>query len=59
VNEHGEWESESDPEEDGPRYDEETKSNDGNEIQSDEGDNNCFISLPVLSVTAVKEEHGQ
>ena len=23
VNEHGEWESESDPEEDGPRYDEE------------------------------------
>jgi len=57
VNEHGEWESESDPEEDGPRYDEEPK-NDESEIQPDEGDNNCFISLRVLSVTVVKEEKG-
>ena len=57
VNEHGDWESESDPEEDGPRYDEELK-NDENEIQSNEGDNNCFISLRVLSVTAAKEENG-
>ncbi|CAD6333867.1 unnamed protein product [Miscanthus lutarioriparius] len=31
VNEHGEWESESDPEEDGPRYDEELET-DENEI---------------------------
>ena len=31
VNEHGEWESESDPEEDGPSYDEELE-NDENEI---------------------------
>ena len=58
VNEHGEWESKSDPEEDGPRYDEEHE-NDENEIQPDEGDNNCFISLRVLSVTAVKEENRQ
>jgi hypothetical protein len=56
VNEQGEWESKSDREED---IQEETQSNDGNEIQSDEGDNNCFISLRALSVTAVKEEHGQ
>lgn len=28
-------------------------------IQPDEGDNNCFISLRVLSVTAAKEENGQ
>ena len=58
VNEHGEWESESDPEEDGPRYDEELE-NGENKIQPDEGDNNWFISLGVLSVTAVKEENGQ
>jgi hypothetical protein len=58
VNELGEWESESEPEEDAPRYDEEIE-NDENEIRSDEGDNNCFISHQVLSVTAVKEENGQ
>jgi hypothetical protein len=44
VNEHSEWESKSDPEEDGPIYDEELE-NDENAIQPDEGDNNCFISL--------------
>jgi hypothetical protein len=55
VNEQGEWESESD-EESGLIYDEEN-GNDGNEIQPDEGDNNCFISQRVLSVTAVKVEN--
>jgi hypothetical protein len=54
---HGEWESESDPEEDGLRYDEELET-DENEIQPDEGENNCFISLRVLSVTAMKERIG-
>jgi len=58
VNENGEWESKSDREEEGPRYDEVHKIND-NEIQPDEDDNNCFISLRVLSVTATKEENGQ
>jgi hypothetical protein len=58
MNEHGEWESESDPEENGLRYDEELE-NDENEIQPDEGDNNWFISLGVLSVTTLKEENGQ
>jgi hypothetical protein len=58
VNENGEWESESDREEEGPRYDEDQENHD-NEIQPDEGDNNCFISLRVLSVTAAKEENGQ
>jgi hypothetical protein len=57
VNEQGEWESESD--EDGaPIYDEEI-GNGEIEIQPDEGDNNCFISQHVLSVTAVKEENNQ
>ena len=58
VNENGEWVSESDQEEEGPRYDEDHENND-NEIQPDEGDNNCFISLRVLSVTTAKEENGQ
>jgi len=53
VNENGEWESESDEEEEGPRYDDDHENN-NNEIQPDEGDNNCFISLRVLSVTAAK-----
>jgi hypothetical protein len=57
VNEHGEWESKSDLEENGLRYDE--LENDENEIQPDEDDNNWFISLGVLSVSAVKEENGQ
>jgi hypothetical protein len=57
VNEQGEWESKSD--EDGaPIYDEEIW-NDETEIQPDEGENNCFISQRVLSVTAVKEENNQ
>ena len=43
MNEHGEWETESDREEEDIQ--EETESNDGNEIQPNEGDNNCFISL--------------
>ena len=58
MNENGEWESESDREEEGPIFDEDYKSND-NEIQPDEGDNNCFISLRVLSVTAAKGVNGQ
>lgn len=57
VNELCEWESESE-EEDAPHYDEELE-NDENVIQPDEGDNNCFNSLRVLSVTAAKEENGQ
>ena len=57
VNELGEWESESE-EEDAPRYDEEIE-NDENEIQPEEGDDKCFISRQVLSVTAVKEKNGQ
>ena len=57
VNEQGEWESESDREDEDIQ--EEAENNDGKEIQPNEGDNNCFISLRVLSVTAVKEENGQ
>jgi hypothetical protein len=57
FNEQGEWESESD--EDGaPIYDEEI-GNDETKIQHDEGDNSCFISQRVLSVTTVKEENNQ
>jgi hypothetical protein len=59
LNEKGEWESESDPEDEGPRFDEEPEEEEENEIQPDEGDQNCFISLRVLSVTAEKEENGQ
>ena len=58
MNENSEWESESDHEEEGPRYDEDYESN-KKEIQPDKGDNKCFISLRVLSVTAAKEENGQ
>ena len=57
VNELGEWESESE-EEDAPCYDEEIE-NDENEIQPEEGDDKCFISRQVLSVTTVKEKNGQ
>ena len=57
MNELGEWESESE-EEDAPHYDEEIE-NDENEIQPEEGDDKCFISRQVLSVTAVKEKNGQ
>jgi hypothetical protein len=57
VNEQGEWESKSD--EDGtPIYDEEI-GNDDTEIQPDKGDNNCFISQRMLSVTALNEENNQ
>jgi len=55
MNENGEWESESDREEEGLIFDEDYINND-NEIQPDEGDNNCFISLRVLSVTAAGSE---
>jgi hypothetical protein len=55
VNEQGEWEPESD-EDSAPICDEEI-GNDESEIPPDEGDNNCFISQRVLSVTAVKEEN--
>ena len=47
INEQGEWESESEPEEDAPRYDEDIKHDEGEEIQLDEGDNNCFVSRRV------------
>ena len=59
INEQGEWESESEPEEEAPIYDEEIIQDKGDEIQPDEGDHNCFISLRVLSITAEKEENGQ
>jgi hypothetical protein len=58
VNLKGEWESESEPEDEGPKYDEEILENE-NEIQPDEGDNNCFISHRVLSISAAKEENEQ
>jgi hypothetical protein len=58
LNEKGEWESDSDPEDDGPKFDEEIQQEE-NEIQLEEGDHNCFISLRVLSVTAEREENGQ
>jgi len=32
INEQGEWESESEPEEDAPRYDEDIKHDEGEEI---------------------------
>jgi hypothetical protein len=44
LNEKGEWESDSDPEDNGPKFDEEIQKEE-NEIQSEEGDHNCFISL--------------
>jgi hypothetical protein len=58
VNEKGEWESTSDPEDDGPNFDEDSD-HDESEIQPEEGEHNCFISLRVLSVTAETEENGQ
>jgi hypothetical protein len=57
VNEKGEWESESLPEDEG-KYDEEILENE-NEIQPNEGDNNCFISHRVLSISTAKEENEQ
>jgi hypothetical protein len=51
LNDKGEWESESDPEDKGPKFDEEIEEEE-NEIQPNEGGHNCFISLRVLSVTA-------
>jgi len=59
INEQGEWESESEPEEEAPIYDEEIMQDEGDEIQPDDGDNNSFISRRVLSVTAVQEENNQ
>jgi hypothetical protein len=59
VNEHGEWESESDLEDEGPRFDDEIESEKSEEIQPDEADNNCFISRRVLSVAATKEDNNQ
>jgi len=58
LNEKGEWESESDPEDAGPICDEEIE-DERNEIQPEEGEHNCFISLRVLSVTAEKVDNGQ
>ena len=59
INEQGEWKSKSEPEEEAPVYDEEIIQDKGDEIQPDEGDHNCFISLRVLSITTEKEENGQ
>jgi hypothetical protein len=56
VNEKGEWESESEPEDGGFLMEE--SSNEENEILPDDGNNNCFISQRVLNVSAVKEENG-
>jgi hypothetical protein len=50
--------NQSDPEDDGPKFDEEIQQEE-NEIQPEERDHNCFISLRVLSVTAEREENGQ
>jgi hypothetical protein len=58
LNEKGEWESDSDPEDDGSKFDEETQQEE-NEIKPEEGDHNYFISLRVLRVTAKREENGQ
>ena len=44
VNDSGEWESKSEPEEEAPRYDEEIEHDEGEEIQHNKGENNCFIS---------------
>jgi ABC-type oligopeptide transport system ATPase subunit len=57
LNEKGEWESDSDPEDDEPKFDEEIQQAE-NEIHPEEGDHNYFISLRVLSVTAEREEKG-
>jgi hypothetical protein len=54
LNEKGEWESDSDPEDDGPKFDEEIQQEE-NEIQPEEGDHNYFISLQALRVTAERE----
>jgi len=59
INEQGEWESKSEPEEEAPIYDEEIMQDEGDEIQPKDGDNNSFISHRVLSVTAVQEENNQ
>ena len=51
INEQGEWESESEPEEEAPIYDEEIMQDKGDEIQPDEGDHNClflFVCLVLL-----------
>jgi hypothetical protein len=58
VNEKGEWESGSDLEDDGPKFDEESD-HDESETHPDKGEYNSFISLRVLSVTTRKEENGQ
>jgi hypothetical protein len=54
VNDKGEWESESEPEDEGPKYDEEILENE-NEIQPDEGDNNC-LSLVVCLVFPLQKK---
>ena len=59
INEQGEWESESEPEEEAPIDDKEIMQDEGDEIQPNDGDNNSFISHRVLSVTAVQEENNQ
>jgi hypothetical protein len=58
LNEKGEWELDSDLEDDGPKFDEEIQQKQ-NEIQPEERDHNYFISLRVLSVTAEREENGK
>ena len=60
VNGQGEWESASEPEEDGLH--EEALAHDKTtyaDIQADDGDNNCFVFHRVLNVNVGKEENNQ
>ncbi|XP_073353729.1 uncharacterized protein [Aegilops tauschii subsp. strangulata] len=59
VNEQGEWESESEHEDNGASDDHEDEEGEksGCDIQADMGD--CFVSHRVLSVNAAREEKGQ
>ena len=59
VNEQGEWESESEHEDNGALGDHEDEEGEksGCDIQADMGD--CFVSRRVLSVNAAREEKGQ
>ena len=56
INEQGEWESESDAEDNGDTNNDAMEELDC-DIEADVGD--CFISLRVLSVNVVEEEKGQ
>ena len=59
MNEQGEWEFESEQEDNGALGDHEDEEGEksGCDIQADMG--NCFVSRRVLSVNAAREEKGQ